>query len=133
MLETDPIDLLLDEDTHDLVFENGDFVWSRGLQGVAQDLKIAWKMIRGEVFTNVNEGVRYFENDHVSAADAIIGAKFDLAKATNEFRDVALQNSLITEIVELEVTFDDTTRTLTVSGTMRTEWGDFTATLTREA
>ncbi len=132
MLETDPIDLLLDEDTHDLVFENGDFVWSHGLQGVAQDLKIAWKMIRGEVFTNVNEGVRYFENDHVSASDAIIGGKFDLAKATNEFRDVALQNSLITEIVELEVTFDDTTRTLTVSGTMRTEWGDFTATLTRE-
>ncbi len=125
MLETDPIDLLLDDDTHDLVIRDGDFVFSSGLQGIAQAVKIAVMMIRGEWFYDLDEGVRYYErlDGSIPAREAILGQKFDELKAIADIRDAILSIPYEIKIVSIAATFDPDTRVLTMSWELQPTFG----------
>ncbi len=132
LLVDDPIDLLLDETTHDIVIADGDFVFSRGLQGLAQAIKIAVEMIRGEWFSDLDEGVPWFERDGVDASEALLGQKFNEGKIVAAIRDAILSIPYEVEIKTIAATFDRTTRTVSMSWDVKTVWGDTLAdTLTR--
>jgi hypothetical protein len=60
-LLTDPIDLLLD-DNNDLVFRDGDLVFSTGIEAVVQACRIVMQMFRGEWFLNLDAGLPYWES-----------------------------------------------------------------------
>jgi hypothetical protein len=123
MLATDPLDLLLDADG-DLAIEDGDFVFARGLEGITQLCRTRLQTFRGEWFADLTEGVPYLERDGVTAAEALLGQKFNEVKARAAFRDVLLSTPGVLEVTSMTVTFDGTTRTLTVSWRVRTELGD---------
>lgn len=56
-------DLRLDEDTHDLYFENNDLVITTGeSDSLRQRLKVKLYSFQGEWFLNTQEGVPYFES-----------------------------------------------------------------------
>ncbi len=84
ILITDEIDWLLDPATGD--FPLGDITMSRGIAAVLQGARIRLRMVAGEWFRNLDAGVRLFERDGVTAAQALIGQKFSRIKAIREFR-----------------------------------------------
>ena len=123
MLETDRIDLKLDDD-HDLVVENGDLQFSSGLSGVVQSQRIGLRLFRGECFSNLDEGVSWLERDTVDASEAILGQKPDIARARTAMRRQLLRAVGTVEVTRLEVAFDGATRELEVTYTTRTVFGD---------
>lgn len=129
-LLTDPIDLKLDEHTHDLAIEDGDFVFIYGVDGVAQLIKIAVLMIAGEWYLDLDEGVKWKEREGVPASRAILGQKFDERKAISEIRDAILKmtnddgSKLIQSITAILVDFDRQTRDLSIRYEVITVFGD---------
>jgi hypothetical protein len=121
-LINDPIDLLLDADG-DLVVTD-DLAFSRGLESVAQGVRIRVQRFRGEWFLDLNAGVPYLENDRVSESEALLGQRYNESKARTAFRDAILSAPGVRELTELSVTFDARTRRLTVSWRVTTEFGD---------
>lgn len=120
-LSTDPIDLLVNTVTGDVVFP---LTFSKGLAGVVQSARVALAMVAGEWFLDLDAGVRYFERDGVAAADALFGQKYDQAKAIGEFRRVLTQVAGIVTINSLAVTFVGATRAMTVTWSASTVFGD---------
>ncbi len=128
---TDEIDVYVDPATGDIP-PTGDLRMTTGVEAVMQGANIRLRQVAGEWFLNLARGVRYFERDGVAARDAILGQKFDRAKAIREFRrallgDVSLGIEAVPGIVELlalDAKFDGKTRTLTVTWQARTEFGD---------
>lgn len=120
---TDPIDLLLGTD-NDLVIVNGDLAFVTGADAVAQGIRIAIQMFNGEWFANLDVGIRYLENDHVTASQALLAEKFNAVKARAEFRREILAVDGVAEITSLDVTFDRTSRTLKVVWAVRTIFGE---------
>jgi hypothetical protein len=59
-LTDEPRDLLLDS-SNDLVIENGDFVFARGIDAVAQSCRIALQMFEGEWFLDQSVGIPYWQ------------------------------------------------------------------------
>lgn len=130
LLLTDEIDWKLDA-TGDIP-ASGDLEFTTGVNAVVQGARIRLRQIAGEWFLNLDQGVRYFERDGVLARDAIMGQKFDRAKALREFRRALLGDAslgvvgvpAIVELTKLECDFVSSTRTLTVTWQARTEFGD---------
>jgi hypothetical protein len=130
ILSTDEIDWKLGADGD--IPATGDLEFTTGIDAVMQGARIRLRQVRGEIFTNLDQGVRYFERDGVAARDAIMGQKFDRAKALREFRRALLgDKSLgvvgvpgIVELTRLECDFVTSTRTLTMTWQARTEFGD---------
>lgn len=122
-LATDRIDILLDADG-DISLANGDFVYSTGIDAVVQQVKIALQMIRGEWFLDLDEGIPYFENDYVTEAESLIGNKFDEKRARAAFRDVIVAVPGVVALNQLAISFDGTTRRMSVSFAVKTEFGD---------
>lgn len=122
MLSTDPVDLLLDS-TGDLVVTS-DLQWAVGLPAIAQGIRIALQLFRGEWFLDLDEGVPYLEREGVSADDALLGAKFNHGRAVAAFRDAIRRAPGVNSIVSLNVTFDRATRKVLASWIVRTEFGD---------
>jgi len=125
-LINDPVDLLLGTD-NDAVIVNGEFQFARGIAGVAQLIRIAIQMVAGEWFLNLDAGIRYLENDHVTAQQAILAQKPSVVKARKEFRAAILGVPGVNEIKYLDVTFTSKTRTLNVSWQVTTTFGDTVA------
>ena len=123
MLSTDPIDLLLDQDG-DLVITGGRLQFSTGLTAVVQGIRIRLLTFRGEWFLDLDHGIPYLENDSVDASEAILGQKFNEAKARAAFRDMILSAPGVVEILGLAVKFNRGTRQLDVAFRVRTEFGD---------
>lgn len=123
MLATDPRDFLLDPVTHDVIITD-DLQWSRGLAGVAQDIKIALLMIRGEWFADLDDGVPYLERTGVTADQALLGGRFNQERALTAFRAAILGVSDVVEILALTVVLDTRTRVLRVTWSVRTTFGD---------
>lgn len=115
-LETEPRDLMLDDD-NDIVIENGDLVFVRGVPAVAQACRIALSMFRGEWFLDLDAGIPYFQQ--------ILGAKRDagIAIANAEIRDALLSVDGVVEIIKLALAFDAATRSLNVTWQVRTAFG----------
>lgn len=125
MLRDEPQDILLDAD-HKVVITD-DLQWSAGPAGVAQGIKIACLLIRGEWFLDLEEGVPYLENQEVTADQAILGGRFNKAKALAAYRSAILSAPGSSEIISLEIDFDPTTRRLQVDFEVKTVFGDTVA------
>ncbi len=125
-LSTDPIDIELDND-HDISFVDGDIVLTSGINGVAQDIDIAVKMIAGEWFQDLDEGIALWVRDGIGPDRAILGQKFNKQKAINEYSTAILTVREVTSILSLDVTFDSSIRTLRIRYEVITSFGDTVA------
>lgn len=90
LLATDPVDIALDTATNDLLIVNGDAQLISGLDGLAQEIRIAVLMVRGEWFLNLDAGVPYLERDGVTATEAILGQPYNQVKTNAIFREAIL-------------------------------------------
>ncbi len=122
MLRDEPQDILLDAD-HKVIID-ADLHWSSGPQGIAQGIKIACLMIRGEWFLDLDEGLPYLENASVPASDALLGGRFNKTKALAAYRRSILSAPGTNEILSLEITFDPITRRMQVDYEVKTVFGD---------
>ncbi len=123
-LKSDRVDLLLNKTTHDVVLVGGDWDWSKDSDAVAQAIKIAVSMHKGEWFLDIEEGVAYFERPGVTADQAILGSKFDAAKVQAEYVRVIRGVAGVKELISVRADFNSKTRTLSVSWTVTTEYDD---------
>lgn len=132
ILTTDPLDLRLDN-TGDLAFENGDLAFAKGADGVAQLIREALLLVRGEWFLDLDAGMPWFERDGVSTDVALLGQQFNQAKAESTFRTTIAAIPGVGAINAISATFDDATRLMTVTWNVTTTFGDTVAdSLTRE-
>lgn len=122
MLSTDPIDLLLDVDG-DIVIDS-DLRWATGLPAIAQGIRIQLQLVKGEWFLDLDDGVPYYEREGVTSAEALLGGRFNQARATAAFRAAILRAPGVNTITSLAVAFDGSTRQLTVTWAVRTTFGD---------
>lgn len=116
-LADEPRDLKLDPLTNDLVI-GSDLEWIRGIDAVVQSCRIALRMFQGEWFLNLDAGIPYW--------DQILGQKpaISIAIARDEFRRELLTVNGVLEVIRMDVTFDGSTRTLSVSWQARTALGE---------
>jgi hypothetical protein len=132
-LLTDPIDVFIDPATGDIT-PSGSINFTSGIAAVIQGATIRLKMFAGEWFLNLAQGVPYLEraDGTVTRDQALLGQKFDAAKAIRAFRDQLLGSPErgiagvpgILSLTQLDVSFDDPTRTLTITWQAKTAFGD---------
>lgn len=116
-LLTDPIDLLLDSD-NDLVIENGDLQFSRGIDAIVQQCRINLSMFQEEWFLNLDVGIPYWQN--------ILGFKpaAAIAAARIFFTRELLAVDGVDGVTRLEITYTGPTRTLNIKWQVSTVFGD---------
>lgn len=117
-LKDDPIDLLLDANG-DLVVENGDLVFSRGVAAVAQSIRIAIQLFEGEWFLDLSAGMPWYRS--------ILGRRFDETAMRAAFRDAILTAPGVASLTSLTSTLDVAARRLRVSWAAIAEFGDTVA------
>lgn len=130
VLIDDPIGVRTDPVTGDI--PDGPLVEVRGLEAAAQGMRSRLGICAGEVFTNLNQGVRYRVRDGVTATQAILGQKFDRSKALAEFRLNLLGDPTrsivgvpgVETLPVLDATFDHNTRELNIQTRATTSFGD---------
>lgn len=127
VLATDPIDFALDPVTGDLAFADGRIAMTTGADAVRQGILIRLRNIRGEWFADLDDGVPWFENDSVPAADAILGRPFDEIRTAAAFREAILDTPGVAAIDRLNVAFDGPTRSVRADWVVRTTFGDTVA------
>lgn len=117
LLLTDPIDLKLDNN-NDLVIENGDLVFTRGIPAIVQQCRIRLQMFQGEWFLNLDAGIPYWQS--------ILGEKPATAieAARIFFRRELLTVDGVKQITKLDITYTGITRTLNVTWQVKTIFGD---------
>lgn len=120
MLATDQVDWALDED--------GDLImpirYTRGLDAVAQGIRIRLRLVRGEWFLNMDAGVPYLDSNGVDPTLVLFGAKFDAVRADAAFRAAILKTPGVRSVLALSLVFDGRTRSLQASFQVATEFGD---------
>ena len=114
-LETDPLDVQLDEDGDILIDEDGLHLTS-GIEAVAQLCSIAVKLFKGEWFKDLDKGVPWFQE--------ILGEKFDKILVEARLTETLVSVPGVVEVLSLDASFDRATRRVVVSGAVRTEFGD---------
>ena len=122
LLVTEPVSLLLDVDG-DLDMTNG-LRFATGLTAVMQGVRTRLGMFRGEWFLDLDLGVPYLERDGVTAAQALLGQKFNEPKARAAFRTPILATPGVLSILSVVVTFDGSTREMRVTWKANTVFGD---------
>lgn len=117
MLSTDNRDLKLDSN-NSLVLVNGDFQWTRGLDGVVQDCLIRLSMFRGEWFLDRTVGISYWGE--------ILGKKPQraIAAITSEFYQALMSVEDVVDVLRLDITYNGGTRTVSVRWVVKTQFGD---------
>ena len=125
LLETDPLDLKLDENGDLYIGPNGPELIS-GLDGVTQLCRIAMLMIKGEWFLNLDVGVPYYdrEDGSVTEDEALLAQTFDEGKAARAFRKVLEAVPGVKGVNLMQFDFDRTTRVLYVTWSVSTVFGD---------
>ncbi len=106
-------DLLLGDDTHDLVFINGDFqLTSNESESIRQKLIIKFLSYRGEWFLDTELGVPYFQS--------ILGKSRSKETIDVIFQNAILEEPDVLEVSEFRSTIDKTNRIYKMSFTVRT-------------
>jgi hypothetical protein len=115
-LETDPIDLLLGPD-NDLVIGT-DLQFTTGLTAIAQACRIALQMFQDEWFLDLDAGMPYWQD--------ILGQKPDVAipAAGMAARDALMSVPGVTDVPILNITFDGSTRKMSIPWQVSTAFGD---------
>lgn len=116
-LLTDPMDIEIGAD-NDIVIENGDLVWVRGLDAVVQACRIAMQMFREEWFLNLDVGLPYWQS--------ILGQKPAIAQEalTIYVRSELMLVEGVVDVTKLQVTYDRATRAMSVTWQVDTEFGE---------
>lgn len=110
------MDLLLDEDLHDIIFVNGQApVTDTQLTTVSQRLKVRLQTFLGEYFINTVAGVPYYQK--------IFGKIRSKATVDTIFQKQILEDAGVLEIVSYESSLDNSLRALQVTFTVRTSEG----------
>lgn len=116
------MDLLLDRDTHDMVFVNGATpVTQDSRDVVAQTLKIKLLTFLGEWFLDEDIGVPYFQR--------IFGKQFSKSTVDAIFQNQILSTEGVLQILEYESDIISASRTFSFSFRVLTESGDTTDTI----
>ncbi len=124
LLITDPVGILLTSDGS-IDRTAGRSSLARGLVGFRQGVHVRMQMVRGELFYNLEAGRPYVERRGiVPASAALLGQRFDQAKARTAFRQPIIDTPGFGEILTLVIGFEVRTRRLSVSWAARTIWGD---------
>ncbi len=118
MLETDPVDIALDDDGDLLVDVTNGLAFVSGLEGVAQLCRIALLTFMGEWFADLDEGIDWF--------GLILGRPFNVNVIRGEFRRVLFTVPNVTDVLAVLPTFDRATRICSIQWQTRTTWGDTT-------
>ena len=116
-LITDPIDLLID-DENDLVIENGDLQFSKGIDAVVQQCRISLQMFQGEWFLDLDAGIPYWQS--------ILGQKPAVALAAARIymrRELELIEG-VDRVLKLDLSYTGTSRTLVVTWQVSTIFGE---------
>lgn len=111
-------DLQLDDATHDLVFVNG------ALQlrvDVAQKIKIRLLFVRGEWFLDIEEGLPYLQQIFVKSPN------LDLLRSV--YRSEIMNTLGVLDVRTIELTYETTTRKLSVSWSADTDQGEVDGTI----
>jgi len=116
-LTDEPRDLLLDS-SNDLVIENGDFVFARGIDAVAQSCRIALQMFEGEWFLDQSVGIPYWQQ--ILGFKPAIAMRAARLAFTSELRAV----SGVLDVVQMDITYDNVLRSMSVTWQVRTALGD---------
>lgn len=114
-LATDPVDMLLDPLTEDIVVTT-DLQFSKGLDAVSQGIRVRIKEFKGEWFANLDEGVPYFQD--------VLGQKYNAIKVRNAFRPAIVDTPGVGELLSLGTTFNGATREVRVNWEARAEFDD---------
>jgi hypothetical protein len=116
-LINDPIDLLLDQN-NDLVIENGDLKFSRGIEAIVQQCRINLQIFQEEWFLNLDIGIPYWQN--------ILGYKpaVAIAAARIFFTRELLVVDGVDGVTRLDINYTGTTRTLNLDWQVSTVFGD---------
>lgn len=131
-LKTDRVDIAIDPDGN-FTFLNGVLQFTSGPAAVAQSQRIHLLNVKGEWFDDLEDGVAYIERDGVTAADALLGQKFNRTKAIAAFTEALMASYATTSVDEIDAEFDDATRICTIDYSTTTIWGDTVAdSLTRQ-
>lgn len=110
------MDILLNEDTHDIVFINGDCPITDGQKTtVAQRLKVRLQTFLGEYFLNTSIGVPYYQR--------IFGKIKNKSTIDTIFQREILSDEGVIEITSYRSDLDVSTRYLEVTFTVRTSEG----------
>lgn len=115
------MDLLLNEETHDLVWNNGaltkEFTTQPFTQNVSQRLKIRLLTFRNEWFLDTNYGVPWFQE--------ILGKKPSKSKVDQILQQQILEESGVKEIVSFNSTFQN--RQYSLSFSVKVVTGEITS------
>lgn len=115
-LTNEPRDLLLDDD-NDLVVTT-DLAFSRGVDAVTQSCRIALQMVQGEWFLDMEVGIPYWEN--ILAQKPLIA----IEASRVAFRNELLSIEGVIDVTKMEITYERTTRTMTVDWQVLTGLGE---------
>lgn len=110
------MDILLDSETHDVVFVNGGApVTSTEQDNVAQRLKITLQTFLGEWFLDTNVGVPYFES--------IFGKVVNKGSVDLILQNKILADAGVIEMVSFSSSVDTATRVYSMTFSVRTSEG----------
>ncbi len=113
-----PIDIALGTDD-ELLFVEGDLVFTTGVGATAQQCQLALLSFRGEWFANLESGTPWYED--------VLGQKFVETRVRGMVRDALLAVDTVASIEDLEILFDGSTREVTISWTVLSTAGQAVA------
>lgn len=116
MLDSDPIDVALDEDGDLLVDPDVGFVILTGIEGVKQCVQIRLLLFKGEWFLDLDAGVPYYQE--------ILGEKYNESLLRQRLAEAIKGAPGVLEILSLELEFVALTRRVNVIWSIRTTFGD---------
>jgi hypothetical protein len=109
------VDLELVEDTNDLNFESRDLTVVSGSALVAQRLKVALQLFKGEWFLDAEQGVPWYQE--------ILEKGVDTNVIDSILRDKVIKTPGVNRILEWSSEIDAATRTVSVAFTVDTVYG----------
>lgn len=122
MLSTDPTDIALDADD-DLDIENGGRL-VYGNEGVAQGIKYAVNLHKGEWFADLLAGIPWAANDVVTDDEAILGNPVNEQRIRDEVRKTIAAVPGVKTIESISFDFNARTRKLSMSWEVKTTFDD---------
>ncbi len=122
LLSTDPIVFARDEN-NDLIIP---LRRASGLEALVILVRTAWLLWRDEWFLNRDIGTPWLETEDgvVTERDAILGQGYDAGKVMRALRAEALAINGVRNLTNFASSFDASTRNLTVSGVISSDFGD---------
>lgn len=121
-----PRDLALDA-FDDVAVIDGDLVLDSGLESIGSDVESWLRMFRGEWFLDTTAGIPYLTQP--DGTPAILGKGLNLAAIRAVLDDGIRGRVGVREVTTLELAYDGTVRTLSITFRATTDYGELARTL----